>query len=174
MGGQGGSTQGAGAANGVGLPQDQSVGMGLRAQEIGIEMANALSQIKLNQSQTNKNNAEAKKISGVDTQLTESQASLNKAMENLTNTKEQREAADYFVALQEQSKVFEEARAMTLQNDITEATKQTQIDTIVQNYYLNSLTAFEKIADIELKGQEAAYISKQIDWLSGFFAYFCA
>ena len=36
MGGQGGSTQGAGAANGVGLPQDQSVGMGLRAQEIGI------------------------------------------------------------------------------------------------------------------------------------------
>ena len=47
MGGQGGSTQGAGAASGVGLPQDQSVGMGLRAQEIGIEMANALSQIKL-------------------------------------------------------------------------------------------------------------------------------
>ena len=45
--GQGGSTQGAGAANGVGLPQDQSVGMGLRAQEIGVEMANALSQIKL-------------------------------------------------------------------------------------------------------------------------------
>ena len=29
MGGQGGSTQGAGTANGVGLPQDQSVGMGL-------------------------------------------------------------------------------------------------------------------------------------------------
>ena len=39
MGGQGGSTQGAGAANGVGLPQDQSVGMGLRAQEIGVEVS---------------------------------------------------------------------------------------------------------------------------------------
>ena len=48
------STQGAGAANGVGLPQDQSVGMGLRAQEIGVEMANALSQIKLNVSQAAK------------------------------------------------------------------------------------------------------------------------
>ena len=58
---QGGSTQGAGAANGVGLPQDQSVGMGLRAQEIGIEMANALSQIKLNESQASKNEAEANK-----------------------------------------------------------------------------------------------------------------
>ena len=65
MGGQGGSTQGAGAANGVGLPQDQSVGMGLRAQEIGIEMANTLSQIKLNESQARKNEAEANKIKGV-------------------------------------------------------------------------------------------------------------
>ena len=55
---------------------------------------------------------------------------------------------------------------MALQNDITEATKQTQIDTVLQNYYLNSLTAFEKIAGIELKGQEAAYISKQIEWYS--------
>ena len=68
MGGQGGSTQGAGVANGVGLPQDQSVGMGLRAQEIGVEMANALSQIKLNESQANKNEAEANKIKGVDTE----------------------------------------------------------------------------------------------------------
>lgn len=68
MGGQGGSTQGAGQANGVGLPQDQSVGMGLRAQEIGVEMANALSQIKLNESQANKNDAEANKIKGVDTE----------------------------------------------------------------------------------------------------------
>lgn len=67
MGGQGGSTQGAGTANGVGLPQDQSVGMGLRAQEIGMEMANTLSQIKLNESQAKKNEAEANKIKGVDT-----------------------------------------------------------------------------------------------------------
>lgn len=68
MGGAGGSSQGAGAASGVGLPQDQSIGMGLRAQEIGINMANAMSQIKLNESQANKNEAEANKISGVDTE----------------------------------------------------------------------------------------------------------
>lgn len=68
MGGAGGSSQGAGAASGVGLPQDQSVGMGLRAQEIGINMANAMSQIKLNESQAKKNEAEANKISGVDTE----------------------------------------------------------------------------------------------------------
>ena len=85
MGGQGGSTQGAGAANGVGLPQDQSVGMGLRAQEIGIEMANALSQIKLNESQANKNEAEADKIKGVDTEA--QQATIDNLIAQTSNEK---------------------------------------------------------------------------------------
>ena len=83
MGGQGGSTQGAGAANGVGLPQDQSVGMGLRAQEIGVEMANALSQIKLNESQANKNDAEANKIKGVDTEA--QQATIDNLIAQTSN-----------------------------------------------------------------------------------------
>lgn len=85
MGGQGGSTQGAGAANGVGLPQDQSVGMGLRAQEIGVEMANALSQIKLNESQANKNEAEANKIKGVDTEA--QQATIDYLIAQTSNEK---------------------------------------------------------------------------------------
>jgi hypothetical protein len=85
MGGQGGSTQGAGAANGVGLPQDQSVGMGLRAQEIGVEMANALSQIKLNESQANKNEAEANKIKGVDTEA--QQATIDNLIAQTSNEK---------------------------------------------------------------------------------------
>lgn len=69
MGGTGGTTSGAGQANGVGLPQDQSVGMGLRAQELGLQMANAASQIKLNESQAKKNEAEANKIAGIDTDV---------------------------------------------------------------------------------------------------------
>lgn len=85
MGGQGGSTQGAGAASGVGLPQDQSVGMGLRAQEIGVEMANALSQIKLNESQANKNEAEANKIKGVDTEA--QQATIDNLVAQTSNEK---------------------------------------------------------------------------------------
>ena len=85
MGGQGGSTQGAGTANGVGLPQDQSVGMGLRAQEIGVEMANTLSQIKLNESQANKNEAEADKIKGVDTEA--QQATIDNLIAQTSNEK---------------------------------------------------------------------------------------
>lgn len=163
--GAGGQTTG-GQGSGVGLGSETGVGFGIQEKALGLQLAGMASQVALNQSQANKNNAEANKIKGADTKLTESQTSLNKAMESLTNMKENTEAANYNLALQEQSKVFEEARAMANQNDIIEATKQTQIDMVIQNYYLNSLTAFEKIANIELKGQEAAYISKQIEWYS--------
>lgn len=163
--GPGGQTTG-GQGSGVGLGSETGVGFGIQEKALGLQLAGMASQVALNQSQANKNNAEANKIKGADTKLAESQTSLNKAMESLTNMKENTEAANYNLALQEQSKVFEEARAMANQNDIIEATKQTQINTVIQNYYLNSLTAFEKIANIELKGQEAAYISKQIEWYS--------
>lgn len=163
--GPGGQTAG-GQGSGVGLGSETGVGLGIQEKSLGLQLAGMASQVALNQSQANKNNAEANKIKGADTKLTESQTSLNKAMESLTNMKENTEAANYNLALQEQSKVFEEARALANQNDIIEATKQTQIDTVIQNYYLNSLTAFEKIAGIELKGKEAAYISKQIEWYS--------
>ena len=85
MGGAGGSTAGAGQASGVGLPQDQSVGMGLRAQEIGLQMANVASQIKLNESQANKNNAEAEKTAGVDTQV--QQATMDNIIAQTSNEK---------------------------------------------------------------------------------------
>lgn len=85
MGGAGGSTAGAGQASGVGLPQDQSVGMGLRAQEIGLQMANIASQIKLNESQANKNNAEAAKTTGIDTQL--QQATMDNIIVQTSNEK---------------------------------------------------------------------------------------
>lgn len=85
MGGAGGTTSGAGQASGVGLPQDQSVGMGLRAQEIGLQMANAASQIKLNESQAKKNEAEANKIAGIDTDL--QQATMDNIIAQTSNEK---------------------------------------------------------------------------------------
>ena len=59
--------------------------MGLRAQEIGMEMANALSQIKLNESQANKNEAEANKIKGVDTEA--QQATIDNLIAQTSNEK---------------------------------------------------------------------------------------
>ena len=43
--------------------------MKLKGQEMGLQLANLASQIKLNESQANKNNAEANKTAGVDTEL---------------------------------------------------------------------------------------------------------
>ena len=51
----------------------------LGGQEMGLQLANLASQIKLNESQANKNNAEANKTAGVDTELAKT------SIENLIN-----------------------------------------------------------------------------------------
>lgn len=70
-GGQGGSTAGSGQAGGVGLPDAKGVQMAQAMQGMGLNLANIASQIKLNESQAQKNEAEANKISGVDTKAQE-------------------------------------------------------------------------------------------------------
>lgn len=85
QGGSGGSTAGAGQASGVGLPNDNSVAVGLQAQEMGLQLANIASQIKLNESQANKNNAEAEKTAGIDTQV--QQATMDNLIAQTANEK---------------------------------------------------------------------------------------
>lgn len=68
MGGQGGSTAGAGQASGVGLSDAKGMQTGIAIQGMGLELANLVSQIELNKSQTEKNKAEAEKTAGVDTE----------------------------------------------------------------------------------------------------------
>lgn len=68
MGGQGGSTAGAGQASGVGLSDAKGMQTGLAIQGMGLELANLASQVELNKSQAEKNKAEAEKTAGVDTE----------------------------------------------------------------------------------------------------------
>ena len=91
-----------------------------------------------------KNRAEAKKTSTVDTQLTEAQTDYTNSLKRLTDTKENTEAANYNLILQKQSLVFEQARNLAIRTDIDEATKQTQIDKVFQDFYLGQITAIEK------------------------------
>lgn len=67
--GAGGGTVSGAQGQGTSQPIDKSIEMKLRGQELGLQLANLASQIKLNESQANKNNAEADKTSGVDTEL---------------------------------------------------------------------------------------------------------
>ena len=67
--GAGGGTVSGAQGQGTSQPTDRSIEMKLKGQEIGLQLANLASQIKLNESQANKNNAEANKTAGVDTEL---------------------------------------------------------------------------------------------------------
>ena len=64
-----GSTSGAGQASGVGQPSKTGTEVGLQAQGMALQLANVMSQTRLNESQAEKNEAEAKKIGGVDTRV---------------------------------------------------------------------------------------------------------
>ena len=85
MGGQGGSTQGAGQASGVGRPSKTGTEIGLQAQGMALQLANVMSQTRLNESQAEKNKAEAEKISGVDTRAQE--ATIDNLIAQTSNEK---------------------------------------------------------------------------------------
>ena len=70
--GAGGGTVSGAQGQGTSQPTDRSVEMKLRGQEMGLQLANLASQIKLDESQANKNNADANKTKGVDTELVKS------------------------------------------------------------------------------------------------------
>ena len=85
MGGQGGSTSGAGQASGVGLSDAKGMQTGIAIQGMGLELANLASQIELNKSQAEKNKAEAEKTAGVDTQV--QQATMENLIAQTANEK---------------------------------------------------------------------------------------
>ena len=85
MGGQGGSTAGAGQAGSVGLGDAKGMQTGIAIQGMGLELANLASQVELNKSQAEKNKAEAEKISGVDTRAQE--ATIDNLITQTSNEK---------------------------------------------------------------------------------------
>lgn len=85
MGGQGGSTAGAGQAGSVGLSDAKGMQTGIAMQGMGLELANLASQVELNKSQAEKNRAEAEKTAGVDTQV--QQATMDNLIAQTANEK---------------------------------------------------------------------------------------
>ena len=57
--------------NGVGQPSKTGTEVGLQAQGMALQLANVMSQTRLNESQAEKNKAEAEKIRGEDTRAQE-------------------------------------------------------------------------------------------------------
>lgn len=175
MGGQGGSTSGAGQASGVGLSDAKGMQTGIAIQGMGLELANLASQIDLNKSQAEKNKAEAKKTAGVDTEA--QKATIDNLIAQTSNEKTKkglilgqirvadaeeelkRNMADWTKDKADETrwnikslqkgidKLTEEINGMKLDNELKEQT----IDNKVRE---SSLTLQNLIAEILLKGSQ--------------------
>lgn len=163
MGGQGGSTGAApmGSVSQGAAPNASNIGAGIG---LGLQSYKAGAEMRLLESQADKNEAEADKTKGADTKLAESQTDLNEKMQSLISAQEQLTAANYFVALQTQSKVFEEAEKLALENKVNKATVETQIALVEQQYTMNTVSIIEKLAGVKLKESQVEYIGKQIEY----------
>lgn len=175
QGGAGGSTSGAGQANGVGQPNKTGTEVGLQAEGMALQLANIMSQTRLNESQAEKNKAEAEKISGVDTKVQEAtienliaQTSNEKVKKGLilgqirvADAEEElkRNTADWTKEKTDETrwnikslqkgidKLVEEINGMKLDNEFKERT----IDNKVKE---SSLTLQNLMAEILLKGSQ--------------------
>lgn len=175
MGGQGGSTSGAGQASGVGLSDAKGMQTGIAIQGMGLELANLASQVELNKSQAEKNRAEAEKTAGVDTEA--QKATIDNLIAQTSNEKTKkglilgqirvadaeeelkRNMADWTKDKADETrwnikslqkgidKLTEEINGMKLDNDL----KKRTIDNKVRE---SSLTLQNLMAEILLKGSQ--------------------
>lgn len=174
-GGGGGSTSGGGQASGVGMPSKTGTEAGIQAQGMALQLANVASQTRLNESQADKNEADAEKTRGVDTKAQEAtidnliaQTSNEKVKKGLilgqirvADAEEElkRNTADWtkekidetrwnIKSLQKGiDKLAEEVNGMKLDNELKERT----IDNKVKE---SSLTLQNLMAEILLKGSQ--------------------
>lgn len=175
MGGGGGVSANGAQGQGVTQPTDRSIEMGLKQQGLGLQLASIASQVDLNKSQAKKNEAEAEKISGVDTRVQEAtidnliaQTSNEKVRKGLilgqirvADAEEElkRNTADWTKDKADETrwnikslqkgidKLAEEINGMKLDNELKEKT----IDNKVKE---SSLTLQNLMAEILLKGSQ--------------------
>jgi hypothetical protein len=140
--GAGGGTVSGAQGQGTSQPTDRSIEMKLKGQEMGLQLANLASQIKLNESQANKNNAEADKTAGVDTELAKT------TIENLiSQTKNEKDRNVLIWA----DKRFKEAAA-----DMQEASaKLANGKTAKIGYEIQNIIKSLDKMDLEMQGIEA-------------------
>jgi len=164
QGGGGGMSAGGAQGQPAGIASGHEAGLALQGMGLGVNMANVMSQTKLNEALAGKANEEAKKIGGADTKLTEAQTDYYKELKLLTGDQRNLTTANYEVALQKQGLLVEEARKLGLENDWAEDTMQPRIEKAFQDIIIGNATIIEKLTNSELNAQKAAYIGKQIEW----------
>lgn len=159
--GAGGASTSGGQGQGIGLGTETGVGYGIQEKALGLQLANAASQIALNESQANKNNAEAEKIAGVDTEAVKVSTELNKrikdlqdTIERVMNSQEQLNAANYFKVQAEERRMWEQLRSDIVKANVDEATANEQINAVGLANWNSILTGIERISKTKLNEQQ--------------------
>ena len=163
----GGSASGAGTVGGGGsLPGTNPVSAGAQAGGMSIQGAMMFSEIAKNFAQASKDEADAKKKEGVETDEARARINLINKQTEVEEEVKQLTAANYFKVLKEQDEVWQRARLLSIQADIAEKTKEAEIESVYVKNWLNTATGLEKLAQIELHEAEAKQILEETRWIA--------
>ncbi len=194
MGAGGGGTISGAQGQGTSQPTDRSIEMKMRGQEMGLQLANLASQIKLNESQANKNNAEAEKTAGVDTKLAENTienlisqtknekdrniliwadkrlkeatAEMQEASAKLASGQNEKVGYEIKLITKGLDKMEAEMKGLSLDNELKEKTMKSKIEEAEMSVkaLMNSILVGN--SQIRLNNQEAEAITDKVmqDW----------
>lgn len=163
----GGSASNSGTVGGGGsLPGTNPVSAGAQAGGMTIQGAMMMSEIAKNFAQANKDDADAEKKKGVDTEEAKARINLITKQSEVEEEVKQLTAANYFKVLKEQDEIWQKARLLSTQADIAEKTKETEIEGVYVKNWLNTVTGFEKLAQVELHEAEAKKILEETRWIA--------
>lgn len=194
--GAGGGTVSGAQGQGTSQPTDRSIEMKLKGQEMGLQLANLASQIKLNESQANKNNAEADKTAGVDTKLAENTienlisqtknekdrnvliwadkrlkeatAEMQEASAKLASGQNEKVGYEIKLITKGLDKMEAEMKGLSLDNELKEKTMKSKIEEAEMSVkaLMNSILVGN--SQIRLNNQEAEAITDKVmqDWQS--------
>lgn len=155
MSGGGGTTAGSAQAAGVGNPGSTAVGMGLEA-------ARLFSEIRLTNAEASKAEAEGKKISGVDTELTKAQTNLANFNASLVEKKGRLTDEDIKNAQLYGNKLIEEIELLDTQGNIARETMENEIQKSAQELLNMQWEGFLKQMQGELTAEQVKIAKEQI------------
>ena len=156
MSGGGGSTTGTAQAAGVNNTGSQAVGMGLEAAQL-------LSNIRLNNAMADKNEADADKTRGVDTDLAKAQKELAEFNAKLADEKVKLTREQVNTQKQLTNKLIEETRLTATNADIAEETKENEIQKSAQELQNMIWDSVLKTAQIDLTDAQTDLIKKETE-----------
>lgn len=153
MGGGGGATAGSAQAAGASNPGSTAVGMGLEAAQL-------FSNIRLNNALADKNEADADKTRGIDTDFTKAQTKL--AEYNAALSEKKGKLTDEELETQKQitSKYTQEVRLLMTQADIAEETKENEIQKSAQELDNMIWDGCLKTVQYQLTESQAKYVDE--------------